>query len=165
MKKKISVIFALISLCMSFCFAGQISVQIVQHNLPMDYVTDQSLIVEDELLNGFFEQGFIVTNSVASVSVDEETDADLLHTGFGEAYDGSSDYFVQVKLFFDPPRTGRATDVSPCRLDHVDWIMMKVKSGETIKESSIKGSDKKSDLNDNIRLTSRTLISEIKKAL
>ncbi|MBS7260641.1 MAG: hypothetical protein KIG91_03140 [Treponema sp.] len=148
-----------------FCFAGQISIQIVQHNGALDYVSEQSLLVEDELMNGFFAKGFIVTNSLAQVSDSDETDADLFHTGFGEAFDGSSDYFVQVKLFYDSSTNKGVQDATQCRLDHIDWVMLNVSSGETLKTSSIKGSEKSPGSDENIRLSAASLIKDIQKAL
>jgi len=148
-----------------FCFAGQISIQVVQHNGALDYVSEQSLIVEDELLNGFFDRGFIVTNSEAKISESEETDSSLFHDGFGEAFDGSSDYFVQVKLFYDSSTNKGVQDATQCRLDHIDWVMYKVASGEILKESSVKGSGTRPGSDENIRLSTFSLIKDISKAL
>ncbi len=160
------VFFSMAVLLMSgICFAGQISVQIVQHNLALDYVSEQSLIVEDELLNGFFDRGFIVTNSVAQVSESKEEDSELLYTGFGEAYEGSSDYFVQVKLYYDSSKNKGITDATPCPLDHIEWLMLKCSSGETLIQSSVKGSKEKPGSDDNVRAVSYSLISDIQKAL
>lgn len=159
-------VFVIISLVFAAnCFSRQISVQIVQHNLSLDYVSEQSLIVEDELMNGFFDKGFIVTNSEAAISTSEEDDDALFHVGFGEAYDGSSDYFVQVKLYYASSSKSTSLEIAPSKLDRVDLIVMKVSSGEKIKESSIKGSDKKPGTDENVRLVSSSLIKEIQKAL
>ncbi len=149
----------------SFCFAGQISVQIVQHNQAIDYVSEQSLIVEDELLNGFFDKGYIVTNSLAQISDSPEEDSELLYTGFGEAYEGSSDYFVQVKLFFDASQNKGVTDATPCPLDRIEWVMLKCSSGETLKSSSVKGKKSEKGPDESVRIASYSLISDIQKAL
>ena len=164
MRKKILLTFMILFFT-CICFAGQISVQIVQHNLALDYVSEQSLIVEDELLNGFFDKGYIVTNSKAQVSDSDEIDGELLNEGFGEAYDGSSDYFVQVKLYYDTSRIKGVSDASPCPLDHIDWVMLKCSSGETLVKSSVKGSRNKPGSDENIRSVSVSLISDIQKAL
>ena len=55
-------------MCANFCFAKQIQLQIVQHDDRTDTVTEDSLVIEDELLAGFFETGYIITNSPAVVS-------------------------------------------------------------------------------------------------
>lgn len=147
------------------CFASQISVQIVQHNPATDYVTEDSLIVEDELLNGFFDKGFIATNSVAAVSESSEQDSELMYTGFGEAYDGGSDYFVQVKIYYDASTVKSEKDVTPCRLDHIEWSMYSCKSGKKLITSSVKGSSKFPATEENVREVSFVLISDIQKAL
>lgn len=162
-KKIVSAAVVLLFSC--FCFAGQISVQIVQHNLALDYVSEQSLIVEDELLNGFFDRGYIVTNSQAQISDSDETDVELLNTGFGEAYEGSSDYFVQVKLYYDTSKNKGVSDATPCPLEHIDWVMLKCSSGETLKSSSVKGNKKNPGTDEDVRQASFALISDIQKAL
>lgn len=161
-KGLISMVFLFLG---GICFASQISVQIVQHNSALDYVSEQSYIVEDELLNGFFEKGYIVTNSLAQVSKSEESDSELLYTGFGEAYDGFSDYFVQVKIYYDASKNKGPEDATQCPLDHIDWVMLKCSSGETLKTSSVKGSKNKPGTDENVRDVSWTLISDIQKAL
>lgn len=162
---KKSVIAAFALLVCSICFAGQISVQVVQHNKAIDYVSEQSLIVEDELLNGFFDKGYIVTNSVARVSDSSETDSDLFYEGFGEAFDGSSDVFVQVKVYFTATEKKTSADIVTSRLDHIDWVMINVTTGKVIKESSVQGIANKPGTDESVRLVSGKLISEIQKAL
>ena len=58
----------------SLCFAKQISFQVVQHDESSKDVTEQSLVIEDEVLNKFFDYGFIVTNSDAAVSTSDSMD-------------------------------------------------------------------------------------------
>ena len=60
--RKLIIILGLM-LCAQFCFAKQVSFQIIQHDDRTDKVTEQSLVIEDELMVGLFETGYIVTNS------------------------------------------------------------------------------------------------------
>ena len=164
MGKKIFTVF-LVLFTSAMCFAGQISVQIVQHNKALDYVCEESMIIEDELLNGCFDRGYIATNSLAQVSDSAEEDSELLYLGFGEAYDGGSDLFVQIKVYYDASTIKNEYDKTPCRLDHIDWVMVSCKSGETLHSSSVKGSKKFPSTEDSVREVSWTLISDIQKAL
>ena len=83
----------------SNCFAEQISFQVVQHDKRFKEITDEVLSVEDELLTRFFEKGFIVTNSPAVIS-ESKNQTDLLWSkGLGDAFEGSSDFFVQVNIY------------------------------------------------------------------
>ena len=50
--KKLS-LFCFISLLSTFCFARQLCFQIVQHDSAAKELTEQSLTIEDEVLNSF----------------------------------------------------------------------------------------------------------------
>ena len=120
----------------SNCFAEQISFQVVQHDKRFKEITDEVLSVEDELLTRFFEKGFIVTNSPAVIS-ESKNQTDLLWSkGLGEAFEGSSDFFVQVNIYLaEVEESEIKKDVI---IDKVDWILANALNGETIESGSIK---------------------------
>ena len=94
------ILIAGLLLCAQVCFARQVSFQIIQHDERTEKVTEQSLVIEDELLSGFFESGYIVTNSPTVVSNSDANDIVLYNKALGDAYEGSSDYFIQIKLIY-----------------------------------------------------------------
>ena len=120
----------------SNCFAEQISFQVVQHDKRFKEITDEVLSVEDELLTRFFEKGFIVTNSPAVIS-ESKNQTDLLWSkGLGEAFEGSSDFFVQVNIYLaEVEESEIKKDII---IDRVDWILANALNGETIESGSIK---------------------------
>ena len=120
----------------SNCFAEQISFQVVQHDKRFKEITDEVLSVEDELLTRFFEKGFIVTNSPAVIS-ESKNQTDLLWSkGLGEAFEGSSDFFVQVNIYLEEIEESEIKkDVI---INRVDWILANALNGETIESGSIK---------------------------
>ena len=120
----------------SNCFAEQISFQVVQHDKRFKEVTDEVLSVEDELLTRFFEKGFIVTNSPAVIS-ESKNQTDLLWSkGLGEAFEGSSDFFVQVNIYLEEIEESEIKkDVI---INRVDWILANALNGETIESGSLK---------------------------
>ncbi|MBP5602778.1 MAG: hypothetical protein J6X78_08625 [Treponema sp.] len=138
-------------LCAQACFAKQISIQIVQHDERTDKVTESSLVIEDELLNGFFETGYIITNSPTVVSQSDNDDMLLYNKALGDAYEGSSDYFVQIKLYYKNS------------LKTVDWTIASVATGRTIKESSFENSSTTDEKG--LRKVSSQLVSEITKII
>lgn len=137
-------------------FARQISIQIVQHDAINDSVRENSLQLEDELMTVFFESGYIVTNSPAVTSKSEETDTALIKTGMGEAYDGCSEYFVQLRLFYDEPKND---------LQKVDWTLYSVITGKKIKESSVKEIAVTKKNTKDLHKLSIELISKINEAI
>lgn len=151
-KIKHIILLAILFMCTNFCFAKQIQLQIVQHDDRTDTVSEDSLVIEDELLAGFFETGYIITNSPAAVSSSANDDVLLFNKAMGDAYEGSSDYFVQIKLYYTNS------------LQTINWSIASVKTGKTIKESSFESSVKPLDQKGLKNLSSK-LISEISKVL
>lgn len=141
------------------CFASQISFQVIQHDAGIDSVVESSLVIEDEVLNGFFNKGYIVTNSPTEVSTSENQDETLWKTGIGEAFEGFSDYFIQIKLFYIVSEDKRNRNIS-----NIDWTIAAANTGIVINESSI---ENKLNINkkDDLRKLTLNLVSQIDKAL
>lgn len=158
-KIKRSILTALILFTANLCFAKQITVQIVQHDVSADKVMETSMVVEDELLNAFFDNGFIVTNSPAAISVSTKEDTALFNSGIGDAYEGYSDYFVQVKLYFELDESERKND-----LKKVDWTLASAVTGAKIKESTMDKLVYSTDSKD-LKVLTFNLVKEIKKAI
>lgn len=159
MKQIISLLFFMS--CAVGVYARQISIQVIQHDSGIEEVTEQSFIVEDNILNGFFDEGYIVTNSQAEISESEAQDETLFKKGLGEAFEGYSDYFVQIKLFYE--REG-STDASKANLQKVDYLVASTKTGVTVKNNSIKNTFNK-NRTDDLYAMSACLLKEIKNAI
>lgn len=155
----------IIMLIMGFCavnvFAKQITFQIVQHDSSASDVTEQSLVIEDEILNNFFEYGFIVTNSPAKISGSDAMDEKLFKNGVGEAFNGYSDYFVQITLFYT---RNEETKTKNSDLNKINFSVANAKTGTKFAEKvmdDIKLEHKKDDL----KKVSSVLVNEINKAI
>ncbi|MCQ2592655.1 MAG: hypothetical protein MJ188_07700 [Treponema sp.] len=156
-KLKYSVVFAVLMVLSTKVFAKQITIQLVQHTINTEKLSDPVLVVEDELLNGFFESGFIVTNSPAVISSSREDDEALYNTGFGDAFEGSSDYFVQVNLYFG------TAEGSKINLNKIEWSLASAVTGVKITEDSVNNVN--TSRTDDLRYISSNLVRDIKKAL
>jgi len=154
---KRSILTTVILFAASLCFAKQITLQIVQHDESTDSVLEASMVVEDELLNEFFNCGFIVTNTPASVSDSIVQDSKLFTDGIGDAYEGSSEYFVQIKLYYNLAQRTKGSD-----LVKVDWTLASALTGLKIEEKSMKNNS--SDIKD-LKLMTANLVKEITKAI
>jgi len=160
-KIKRAIISAVLLLICSNVFAYQISFQVIQHNNASQKVNEKALSLEDELFTGFFNKGYIVTNSQAVISKSENQDETLWTKGYGEAYDGFSDYFVQVKLYFSQPVKNEETGKMEQGIDKVDYTVTKVQSGEKIAEKSIEYKS----LEEDVYEVSSDLIIDINKVI
>ncbi len=150
-------------LCTSaLCFANQISFQIVQHDESFDSVSEDSMIIEDAVLNSFFEHGYIVTNSDAAISDSESQDERLYRIGSGDAFNGYSDFFVQIKLFYE--RTDQTLTASS-DLYKIDFVIGSPKTGLKITEKSIDQIKIDRGKKNNLTKISSDLVNQINKAL
>lgn len=158
--KKISLI-CFISFLGTFCFARQLCFQIVQHDSAAKELTEQSLTIEDEVLNSFFDYGFIVTNSNATISNSQNQDETLFETGLKDAFNGYSDIFIQIQLFFEQNDENTTTN---SELKSINFIVANASTGVKIAENNlqnIKLEHKKNDL----QKISSNLVFQINKIL
>ena len=146
----------------SLCFANQISFQIVQHDESLDSVSEDSMTIEDSVLNNFFEYGFIVTNSDAAISESAAQDESLYKIGQGDAFNGFSDYFIQIKLYYE--RTEETLSTSS-DLYEIDFSITSVKTGKKIADRSMKNIKIDRTKKNNLVKISSELVDEISKAL
>ena len=146
----------------SLCFANQISFQIVQHDESLDCVSEDSLVIEDSVLNNFFEYGYIVTNSDAAISESAAQDEKLYKIGQGEAFTGFSDYFVQIKLYYE---RNDQTLTNSSDLYKIDFSITSVKTGKKIADRSIGNIKIDHTKKNNLTKVSSELVNEISKAL
>ena len=144
------------------CFANQISFQIVQHDESKDCVSEDSMVIEDSVLNDFFEYGFIVTNSDAAISDSPSQDEQLYKIGQGDAYNGFSDYFIQIKLYYE--RTEQTVSEN-ADLYKIDFSITSVKTGTKIADKTIKDIKIDRTKKNNLSKVSSELVNEINKVL
>ena len=159
--KRLSIL-TILFLAGSLCFCNQISFQIVQHDESVDCVSEDSMVIEDSVLNNFFEYGFIVTNSDAAMSDSAKKNKKLYKIGQGDAFNGFSDYFVQIKLYYE--RTENTLS-STSDLYEIDFIITSVKDGKKIAAKSIKDIKIDRTKKNNLAKVSSDLVYEINKAL
>ena len=155
-------ILTVLLLCGTLCFANQISFQIVQHDDSQDSVSEDSLTIEDSVLNNFFEYGYIVTNSDAAISDSTAQDERLYKIGQGDAFNGYSDYFVQIKLYYE--RTEQTLSAS-ADLYEINFSITSVKSGKKIADKTLKDLKIDRTKKNNLVKVSSDLVNEISKAL
>ena len=155
-------IFSALLLNAAICFANQISFQIVQHDDSADNVTEDSMTIEDSVLNTFFEYGYIVTNSDAAISDSVSQDEHLFKIGTGEAFNGYSDYFIQIKLYYE--RTDQTLSASS-DLYKIDFTIASAKSGVKIAEKSLENIKVDRTKKNNLVKISSELVNQINKAL
>lgn len=151
----------LLFVCSTLCFAKQISFQIVQHDDAAEEVTESSLTIEDEILNTFFDYGFIVTNSEAKISSVNGVDEKLYKIGVGDAFNGYSDYFIQINLFYNKNEDSISIGSD---LTKVNFLVASVQTGEIFADKTF-NNIKLGNQKDDLKKVSSDLVLEINKVL
>ncbi len=121
------------AVCISGSFGRSLSFQVVQHNDSLNEVCSSALVIEDEILNFFYDAGYIVTNVPAVISKSEDQDVVFYQKGFNDASDSSFDDFVLIKLYF----TGTEEEnrqISLGNMQKIGWKVVSTKNGKILEE-------------------------------
>ncbi len=119
-------------------FGRSLSFQIVQHSDVLNEVGEPTLIIEDVILNQFFEAGYIVTNSPAQTSSSKQQDEKLYKVGLSEASDGSFERFVQIHLYFQGKDPDALASPVLGNMEKISWKIVNVRTGAVLNEDSQK---------------------------
>lgn len=123
-------IFALLSFC---AFAKSFSLQVVQKNTPGDQVFDSSFVVEQTILDHFFDRGMIVSNNSILVSKDdvvkEKTD---IRRSMMEARIGCMDLFIKLNLNYSVLDSANPTAILLSNIKSADMEIVSLKEDKAI---------------------------------
>ena len=116
-------------------FSGSLSFQILQKNENLENVCESALVIEDEILNYFFENGYIVSNVPASVSKSQEEDDKFYTDAYNEAVEGTVDQFCPIKLYFNGGEQENSR-VSIGNMNKISWKIVSIRTGKVLEENS-----------------------------
>ena len=135
--KKISLVLCAAIFGTVCSWATELSFQVIQHNDALDTVSEQTLVIEDQILDYFFNLGDIVTNEPALAAVVEDAEG-LRKTAYAIAASGGAEYFIQLRLFYSGKRSKNSANISLKNLVHVQWTITDAASGEKIADVKTK---------------------------
>lgn len=135
MGKKLVAAAMVVFAAISSGFCGSLSFQILQKDECLNEVCESALVIEDEILNYFFDQGYIVSNVPAAVSNSEEQDRKFYTDAYNEAVDGAVDQFCLIKLYFTG---GGQENQKPSigTMKKISWKLISLRTGNVLEESS-----------------------------
>lgn len=135
MGKKLIAAFVLASCTVWNAFCTSLSFHVIQHNESLTDVCESALVIEDAILNYFFDAGYIVTNLPACVSKSEEQDKKFYQNGYNDAASGSFDDFVQIKLYFTGTEEENAK-VALGNMKKISWKIVNTATGKVLEEGN-----------------------------
>ena len=147
-------------------FCASVSFQVVQHDESLDEVCVSTLIMEDEILNSFYNFGHIVSNVPAVVSSSKNQDSTFWSKGYKEASDGFFDNFIQVHLYLNSASSSNQGKASLGIIKKVAWKVASIATGNTIDEGSKNISvQAQKDTEENVRGFADELASYLQKTI
>lgn len=135
--KKISLVLCAAIFGTVCSWATELSFQVIQHNDALDTVSEQTLVIEDQILDYFFNLGDIVTNEPALAAVTEDAEG-LRKTAYAIAAAGGAEYFIQLRLFYSGKRSKDPANISLKNLVHVQWTITDAANGKKIADVKTK---------------------------
>jgi len=119
------------------CFASALSIQVVQHSKGESKIFETTRVIENSLLDFFFENGCIVSNSPIAVSqFDDNEDESIFYKGSDDAYYGAVRYFVTVYVDLDLEESRNPDAVSLSNISKISWKTLDVRTNVEIDHGS-----------------------------
>lgn len=129
-KLLLTFVFSLLTFC---CFSKSFSLQVVQKNTPGDQVFDASFVVEQTILDHFFDRGMIVSNNAVLISKnDVAQDKTELRRSMIEAKVGCMDLFVKLCLNYSVLDSANPTAVLLSNIKSADLEIVSLEENKTI---------------------------------
>ncbi|MBR5964831.1 MAG: hypothetical protein IK015_01760 [Treponema sp.] len=129
-KSLLAFTFSLLSFC---AFSKSFSLQVVQKNAPGDQVFDASFVVEQTILDHFYDRGMIVSNNAVLVSKnDAAQDKTDLRRSMIEAKIGCMDLFVKLCLNYSALDSANPTVVLLSNIKSADLEIVSLEENKTI---------------------------------
>lgn len=118
-------------------FAVSLSVQILQFNPGQDKVWETSQVVEQSIIDFFFENGFVVSNSPVFLSTDAKTDRMEIRKSVEDARQGRLEYFAEVKINYNENITTNSDSALLSHVKNVHWRIYDSNNGNVLSEGDV----------------------------
>lgn len=126
--------FAFLLLCASFAAgAKSFSLQVIQRNTGGDSVFDTSYVVEQAIMDYFFEHGMIISSNQVIVSKrDDASEKKELRRSLIEAKSGCMDLFVKLYLNFALEDSKNPSAVLLSNINNAELEILSTETTETV---------------------------------
>lgn len=129
-KLLLTFVFSIVCVC---AFSKSFSLQVVQKNTPGDQIFDASFVVEQTILDHFFDRGMIVSNNSVLISKDDAVqDKTDLRRSMIEAKIGCMDLFVKLCLNYSVLDSANPTAVLLSNIKSADLEIVSLEENKTI---------------------------------
>ncbi len=132
-KKFIRVFF----FCLLACFSAQVyaevwSIQVIQHDGNKEDIRSSSYLIEDSLMEFFFERGQIASTVPAVTSLGSAYDSKLEAKAIEEVSEGYCDYLIVLAVDYDTADSRNPAASILENISAIGWKVIEVSDGSVI---------------------------------
>lgn len=139
MKKRWGCSLILLLLLTAICHAKTISVQVVQNNPGQERIWETTTLVEQSIIDYFFDDGNIVSNSPIWISSsDDKKNHGALNAALIENSEGGMEFLVRVEVFFNTSKSSNPDAPLLENIEKVEWKIYSVDSGKEVSSGNEK---------------------------
>lgn len=132
-----NIIFILIvSLC-SFANAKSFSLQIIQKNGSENIVYETSYVIEQAILDYFFENMYIVSNNPIIIQKKGQDITNDLQKAFDAAQEGLLDYLIETEIFYNISDSTNPESANLQNIDKVEWRLISTDTKKTLSKGNL----------------------------
>ncbi len=113
-------------------FAVSFSLQVVQKNTNENDVYGPSYVMEQAILDYFYDRGCIVSNGAVIIFQNEETLAEELKKSFCEAHAGGLDVIVNLSVIYNIENSTNPSGILLSNIKEIQWEALSLSSGKVI---------------------------------
>ncbi len=129
-------------------FAKSFSLQIVQKNTPQEKVYNASYLIEQTVLDYFFERGCIVSSNSILISKNQLETKSSIRQSFIESKNGCMDYLINMEIFYDARKSNNPNGILLSNIAEIQWQIISLSTSETLSSGkTVVGSIKNDDDN------------------
>lgn len=149
----------------SFVSAKSFSLQIIQKNGSETVVYEASYMIEQTIMDYFYENMYIVSNSPVIIQKKGEDISAELQKAYDAAQEGSLDYLIEAEVFYNLSDSNNPEEALLQNIDKIEWKVVSLQTKKTlVKGNAVPGKKFRND-DDGLFNFSNELAEHIKEQI
>ena len=125
-------IFFMLFLTGNIVSAKSFSLQVIQKNGAENIVYNASYLVEQTIMDYFFENAYIVSNSPVIIEKKNESITAELQKSFDAAQEGCLDYIIEATIFYNLENSNNPEEALISNIDKIEWKVFSLNDRQLI---------------------------------
>lgn len=158
-------LFLLLLVIGSFASAKSFSLQIIQKNGSETVVYDASYMIEQTIMDYFYENLYIVSNSPIIIQKKGEDISAELQKAYDAAQEGYLDYLIETEVYYNLSESNNPEEALLQNIDKIEWKVVSLNDRKTIVKGHVVPGKKFRNDEDGLYYFSNELAEHIKEQI